>query len=159
MRAKCAIALVPLLAACGVTAGCSSGSGPVARVSDVLNCGRVVDPDATGYLGGGPLTVSRAVGMLTAVQRAGGAVRIPKGRLNNADLGTLDVLAVELMGYSGNKLSADAAAFAQAELSYSPNNLPIDTSYAGPLEKDIAALGQDCPSGLASGAERPDGGS
>lgn len=155
MRAKGAIALVPLLVACGVTAGCSSGSSPVARVSDVLNCGRVVDP--TGY-DEGPLTADRAVALLTELQHADGAASILKGTLSGADLATLDTMAVELMGYSGSKLSDDAEAFAVAELNYSPDGGPVDTSYARPLDNDIAALKQDCPFGLAPGVQRPDGG-
>jgi len=145
MRAKGAIALLPLLVAGGVTAGCSSGGTPVVLVSKVLNCGRVVDLDSTGYLGG-PLTAGRAIGLLTELQRSGGAARIPAGKLDAADRTTLDIVAIDLLGYSGSKLSDDATAFARTELSYSPNSGgPVDTSYAGPLEGAIAVLAQDCP--------------
>jgi hypothetical protein len=145
MRAKGAIALLPLLVACGVTAGCSSGGTPAVLVSKVLNCGRVVDLDSTGYLGG-PLTAGRAIGLLTELQRSGGAARIPAGKLDAADRTTLDIVAIDLLGYSGSKLSDDATTFARTELSYSPNSGgPVDTSYARPLEGDIAVLAQDCP--------------
>ena len=145
MRATGAIALLPLLVACGVTAGCSSGGPTRVHVSNALNCGRVVDQDNTGYLGG-PLTVRRAVGMLTKVQRSGGAARIHAGKLNPADRTTLDIVAIDLLGYSGSKLSDDAAAFARSELSYSPNtDGPVNKSYARPLESGIAALARDCP--------------
>lgn len=146
MRAKSAAALLPLLVACGVTAGCASGGGPVARVSEVLSCGRVVDADATGYLSG-PLTAGRAIALLSGLRHADGATRIPTGKLTKADRGTLDLMAVELMGYSGSKLSDDAEAFARAELRYSPDGSPVDTSYARPLEGGIAAMERDCPPG------------
>jgi hypothetical protein len=158
MRARCAVALVPLLVACGVTAGCSPRGGLAARSGTALDCGMVVDPDPTGYLGGRPLTAGRAVAMLTEWQRAAGAARIAKGTLSTADRRTLDTVAVELLGYSGNKLSADATAFARAELDYSPNGLPPDTAYARLLEDDIAALDYDCPSGPEPGVQHPDGG-
>jgi hypothetical protein len=145
MRAKSAIALVPLLVACGVTAGCAAAARPVAGVSTRLNCGMVVDPDRTGYLGGAPLTTSRAVAMLTEPRPAGRAARIASGTLSGTERRTLDIVAMELIGYSGNKLSADAAAFAQAELNYSPAWLPVDTAYARPLVGGIAALERDCP--------------
>ena len=38
-------------------------------------------------------------------------------------------MAVELMGYSGSKLSDDAQAFAVAEENYNPDG-PVDASYA-----------------------------
>ena len=151
MRAKGATALLPLLVACGVTAGCSSGDAPAAQVSPVvqvskaLSCGQVVDPDSTGYLGG-PLTAGRAIGLLTELQRSGGAARIPAGKLDAADRTTLDIVAIDLLGYSGSKLSDDATAFAMTELSYAPDSgAPVDTSYARPLEGDIAVLARDCP--------------
>jgi hypothetical protein len=145
MRANGAIALLPLLIAGGVTAGCSSGGPPAVHVSNALNCGRVVDQDNTGYLGG-PLTVKRAITLLTKVQRSGGAARIHTGKLNAADRATLDLVAIDLLGYSGSKLSDDAAAFARSELSYSPNaGGPVDKSYARPLVSGIAALAKDCP--------------
>lgn len=144
MRAKGAIALLPLLVACGVTDGCSSGGTPVVQVSKALNCGQVVDQDNTGYLGG-PLTAGRAIGLLTELQRSGGA-RIPEGKLGAADQTTLDIVAIDLLGYSGSKLSDDAMAFARTELSYAPDSGgPVDTSYARLLEGDIAVLAQDCP--------------
>ena len=43
--AKAAIALLPLLVASGLTAGCSSGAAPALPVSNSLSCGRVVDQD------------------------------------------------------------------------------------------------------------------
>lgn len=145
MKAKGAIALLPLLVGSGVTGGCSSGDVPVAQVSNALNCGRVVDRDNTGYLGG-PLTAGRAIVLLTKVQRSGGGARIHAGKLNAADRTTLDIVAIDLLGYSGSKLSDDAAAFARAELSYSPNvSGPVDKSYARLVERGIAALAKDCP--------------
>jgi hypothetical protein len=153
------IALLPLLVACGVTAGCSPGARPVAGAGRSLNCGMVVDPDVTGYLGGRPLTTGRAVAMLTGLRHAGWAAGLAAGTLSATDRNTLDTVAMELIGYSGNKLSADATAFAHAEFDYSPDDLPVDTSYALPLEGAIAALEQDCPAGLAPGIQHPDGGS
>ena len=145
MRGNGAIALLPLLVACGTAAGCSSGAPPAAHVSTALNCGRVVDQDNTGYLGG-PLTAKRAIALLTKVQRSGGAARIHAGKLNAADRTTLDIVAIDLLGYSGSKLADDAGAFARSELSYSPNaGGPVDKSYAGPLEGGIAVLAKDCP--------------
>jgi hypothetical protein len=163
MRARSAIALVPLLAACAVTAGCAAAARPAAgdtaaRVSTTLNCGMVVDPDATGYLGGGPLTAGRAVAMLTGLRHADWTARVARGTLSSAERRTLDVVAMELIGYSGNRLSADAAAFAQAELNYSPDDLPADTAYARPLTAGIAALERDCPSALVPGGHRLAGG-
>jgi hypothetical protein len=150
MTTRCAVALVPLLVACGLAAGCSSGTGPVAGVSDALHCGRVVDP--TGYRGG-PLTVDRAVALLTGMQRAGGAARLRRGTPGAAEISTLDTMAVELMGYSGTRVSDDAAAFAQAELNYNPEG-PVDASYATPLDGDIRALQRDCPAGMRLGTGR-----
>ena len=145
MRANGAIALLPLLVACGVTAGCSSDGPARVHVSNALNCGRVVDQDNTGYLGG-PLTAKRAIALLAKVQRSGGAARIHAGKLNAADRTTLDIVAVDLLGYSGNKLSDDAGAFARSELSYSPHaGGSVDKSYARPLESSIAVLAKDCP--------------
>lgn len=156
MRVKGAAALIGLLAACGATAGCAPGGGPVAQVREVLSCGRVVDADATGYLGG-PLTAGRAIGLLSALRQADGAARVATGKLSGADRGTLDVMAVELMGYSGSRLSGDAQAFARAEFGYSPNGSPPDTSYARPLEHDIVALERDCPPAQAAGVQRAKG--
>ena len=157
MRAKGVIALLPLLVASGVTAACSSGSSgaaPAALVSNALSCGRVVDQDNTGYLGG-PLTAGREIALLTGLERAGGAARISAGTLDAADRGILDLAGIDLLGYSGSKLSGDAAAFARAELSYSANSGdPVDTSYARPLESGIAVLAKDCPLGLAP-TQRP----
>ena len=154
MRAKGAIALLPLLVAPGVTVGCSSGAAPVAPVSNPLSCGRVVDQDNTGYLGG-PLTAGREIALLTGLERAGGAARISAGKLDAADRSTLDLVGVDLLGYSGSKLSGDATAFARAELSYSASSGdPVDTSYAQPLESGIAVLAKDCPLGLALDARR-----
>ena len=149
MTAKRAIALMPLLLACGPVAGCGSGTGAVAAVSTVLNCGRVVDP--TGYQEE-PLTVDRAIGLLTEMELADGATSIPRGRPDYAETSTLDVMAVELMGYSGNRLSDDAEAFAQAELNYNPDG-PVETSFARPLEGDIAILDRDCPDGMRLGRQ------
>jgi hypothetical protein len=158
MRARGAIALLPLLVACGVTAGCSPGDPTVPRASQVLNCGRVVDEDASGYLGG-PLTAERAIGLLIAVQRSGGAARIPTGKLSGPDRSTLYIVAVDLIGYSGSKLSDDATAFARAELSYDPDSgAPVDTSYGRSVELGINALARDCPYRLAPGVQRTDGG-
>jgi hypothetical protein len=146
MTDKRASALVPLLVACGLAAGCASapGTGSVVRVSNVLNCGRVIDP--TGYRHG-PLTANRAIALLTESQLSGGAAAISTGTPSRAEISTLDLMAVELMGYSGNKLSDDAEAFATAELSYHPYSL-IEAAYARPLDNDIAALERDCPDGM-----------
>jgi hypothetical protein len=149
MTDKRASALVPLLVACGLAAGCASGTGSVVRVSNVLNCGRVVDP--TGYQHR-PLTANRAIALLTEMQLAGGAAAIARGTPSSAEISTLDLTAVELIGYSGSKLSDDAEAFAQAELSYHPYSL-IETSYARPLDNDIAALERDCPDGTELGRQ------
>ena len=152
MRAKGVIALLPFLVASGVTAGCSTGAAPVVPVSNALTCGRVVDQDNTGYLGG-PLTAGREIALLTGLERAGGAARISAGKLDATDRATLDLVGIDLLGYSGSKLSNDATAFAQAELSYSANSGdPVDTSYARPLESGIAVLAKDCPAGPAPAA-------
>lgn len=155
MRARCAIALVPLLVTCAATAGCSPGGGQAPRVAVTLSCGMVVDPDATGYFGA-PLTAARAVETLTELER-GAAAAITKGTLSSTDRRTLDAMAAELIGFSGNKLSDDAAAFVKAELAYSPAYLPVDTSYARPLEADIADLERDCPPAPERGVQRPGG--
>ena len=158
MRAKGAIALLPLLVASGVTVGCSSGAVPVAPVSNPLSCDRVVDQDNTGYLGG-PLTAGREIALLTGLEQAGGAARISAGKLDAADRSTLDLVGVDLLGYSGSKLAGDATAFARAELSYSASSGdPVDTSYAQPLESGIAVLAKDCPLGPAPGVQRPGSG-
>jgi hypothetical protein len=147
--AKRAVALLPLLLACGLVAGCGPSTGSAAAVSNVLNCGRVVDP--LGYRNG-PLTVNRAIGLLTEMQLAGGAASIPRGRPSGTETSTLDLMATELMGYSGSKLSDDAESFAQAELNYNPDG-PVATSYARPLDRDIAALERDCPDGMKLGRQ------
>ena len=67
-------------------------------------------------------------------------------------------MAGELMGYSGSKLSDDAAAFAHDEEDYNPEG-PIDISYAQPLDNDIVALGRDCPDGEKLGLQWRNGGS
>ncbi len=59
-------------------------------------------------------------------------------------------MAVELMGYSGSRLSDDAEAFAVAELNYNPGG-PVDASYAPPLDEDILGLQRDCPDGARLG--------
>jgi hypothetical protein len=157
MRARCAIALVPLLVAGGVTAGCSPAASPVVRASAALSCGSVLDPDPSGYFGG-PLTTGGAVALLSAVQRSEGKAGIAKGTLSSHDRRTLDTLAAELVGFAGNKLSSDAAKFASAEVNYSPAGLPVVTAYARSLEVDIAALERDCPSRNEPGVQRPSGG-
>jgi hypothetical protein len=59
-------------------------------------------------------------------------------------------MAVELMGYSGSRLSADAEAFAVAELNYDPAG-QVDASYAQRLDADILGLQRDCPDGARLG--------
>ena len=148
---KCAVTLVVSLVASGMITGCGYGI-PAARSGgpapgNVLTCGSVLD--STGYKRG-PLTTDLAVAYLTDMQLAGGAARIPRGTPTSADTGTLDTMAVELMGYSGSKLSGDAESFAQAELNYNPSG-PVDTSYARSLNQDILALQRDCPGGAKLG--------
>jgi hypothetical protein len=147
-------ALAALLAVAGfvagVIAGCdygvpSAGPGPAPR--NILTCGRVVDP--TGYKQG-PLTANLAIASLTAMPLAAGTAGIAGGKPASADAGTLDTMAVELMGYSGTRLAADAQAFAATEFRYNPDG-PVDTAYAGPLDQNIRALQRDCPSGLRLG--------
>ena len=149
MRTKRTIVVVPLLAACGAVAGCASTPTPAAPASNPITCGTVVD--STGYLGG-PLTPGLAIASLVTMLRTGGAVRILKGTPSSTETGTLDVMAVELIGYSGNKLSTDAEAFAEAEVDYNPDG-PVETSFARPLEGDIATLGRDCPDGMRLGRQ------
>ncbi|MGH3263451.1 MAG: hypothetical protein ACRDNS_15825 [Trebonia sp.] len=158
---KRAIAVLPLLIATGVTIGCDSGVGPAAAganqaaaVDNVLRCGSVVDD--TGF-NGRPLTTGLAIALLTEMQLAGGAVSIPRGKPTTAVIGTLDTMAVELMGYSGSRLSDDAEAFAVAEENYHPNG-PVDASYARPLEREVAALQRDCPDGRRLGRQWHDAG-
>jgi hypothetical protein len=153
MAVKLAITLALSLATSGVVAGCAPGDGPATAGGAppapgiALTCGSVVD--STGYENG-PLTANLAVASLTAMQLAGGAASISRGRPTGAVTRTLDVMSVELMGYAGSKLSADAQAFAVAELNYNPDG-PVDTSYARPLEAGILALESDCPDGTRLG--------
>jgi hypothetical protein len=157
MTAKRAVALVPLLVAACVAAGCDAGglaatggSRAAAMVGNVLTCGRVLD--STGYKGG-PLTTDLAIASLTEMQLTAGAASIPRGTSTPAVTNTLDTMAVELMGYSGNRLSDDAQAFAVAEINYNPDG-PVEPSYARPLDQAIAALQRDCPDGLRLGRQR-----
>jgi len=154
MRTKSTIVLVPLLAACGTLAGCASVPPPAAPASNPITCGTVVDP--TGYLGG-PLTPGLAIASLATMLRSGGAARIPQGTPSGAETSLLDVMAVELIGYSGNKLSGDAEAFARAELAYNPDG-PVEASYARPLDNDIRALERDCPDGAKLGVRQQNAG-
>jgi hypothetical protein len=161
MRIRCAIALVPLLIASWVLAGCDSGASPAAvgenqaaAVRNVLTCGKVVD--STGYENG-PLTTDLAIASLTEMQLADVAASIPRGTPTATDTRTLDTMAVELMGYSGSKLSDDAQAFAVAEENYNPDG-PVDASYAPGLGRDILALQRDCPAGLRLGRQWRDTG-
>ena len=149
MSALAALLAVAGLVA-GVIAGCdygvpSAGPGPAPR--NILTCGRVVDP--TGYKQG-PLTANLAIASLTAMPLAAGTTGIAGGKPTSADVDTLDTMAVELMGYSGTRLAADAQAFAATEFNYNPDG-PVDTAYAGPLVQNIRALQRDCPSGLRLG--------
>ena len=162
MTIKYAVALVLSLAGSGLIAACGSGSGPAAAGGSepaapgiVLKCRSVVD--STGYKNG-PLTTDLAIAFLTKTQLAADAASIPRGRPTHAVTRTLDVMAVELMGYSGSKLSDDAQAFAVAEENYDPDG-PVDTSYARPMSRDILALERDCPAGMRLGRRWRDGGS
>ena len=168
MTAKRAVALVPVLVAACAVAGCdaggvaaasgtqaaasgtqaaASGTQAAAIVGNVLTCGRVLDP--TGYKGG-RLTTDLAIASLTEMQLTAGAASIPRGTPTPAVTSTLDTMAVELMGYSGSRLSDDAQAFAVAEMNYNPDG-PVAASYARPLDQDITALQRDCPDGLRLG--------
>jgi hypothetical protein len=156
MTIRYAIALVLSLAGSCMTAGCGSGIGPAAAgggipapAGIVLKCHTVVD--STGYENG-PLTADLAIASLTRMELASGASSIPRGRPTTADASTLDTMAVELMGYSGSKLSDDAQAFAVAEENYNPDG-PVDTSYARPLNGDIVTLERDCPAGMRLGRQ------
>jgi len=159
MTTRSAITLAVVLATSGLTAagliawsgsgGPAAGGGPATVAGNVLRCGSVVDP--TGYEQG-PLTTNLAVAFLTELGLTGGTRDIPSGRPTSADTSTLDTMAVELMGYSGSRLSDDAEAFAVAELNYNPGG-PVDTSYARPLDTDILALQRDCPDGMRLGAQ------
>lgn len=154
MTTKSASALAALLAVSGLVAGVivgcdygvpSAGPGPPPR--NVLTCGRVVDP--TGYKQG-PLTANLAIASLTAIPPAGGAAGIAGGRPARAVARTLDIMAAELMGYSGSRLADDAQAFAVTEFNYNPAG-PVDAAYARPLDQKIRALQRDCPRGLRLG--------
>jgi hypothetical protein len=156
MTTKSAITGVLLLAAAGLIAGCGPGAGlaavdgsQAAAAGNVLRCGKVVD--STGY-DRGPLTADLAVASLTEMQLTDWAASIPSGRPTSADTSTLDTMAVELMGYSGSKLSDDAQAFAVAEENYNPDG-PVDASYAQLLDRDIRALQRDCPDGVRLGRQ------
>jgi hypothetical protein len=162
MTIKHAVALVLSLAGSCLITACGSGSGPAAAGGSeppapgvILKCRSVVD--STGYKNG-PLTTDRAIASLTETQLAAGAASTPRGRPTRAVARTLDVMAVELMGYSGSKLSDDAQAFAVAEENYNPDG-PVDTSYAQPMSRDILALERDCPAGMKLGRRWRDGGS
>jgi hypothetical protein len=154
MTIKYAVALVLSLAGCGLTAACGSGTGPAtaggnepAAPGIVLKCRSVLD--STGYKNG-PLTTDLAIASLTKVQLAAEAASNPRGKPTRAVTRTLDVMAVELMGYSGSKLSDDAQAFAVAEENYHPDGA-VDTSYAQPVSRDTVALERDCPAGMRLG--------
>jgi hypothetical protein len=154
MTIRYAIGLVLSLAGSCMTAGCGSGIGPAAAgggipapAGIVLKCHTVVD--STGYENG-PLTADLAIASLTRMELASGASSIPRGRPTTADASTLDTMAVELMGYSGSRLSADAEAFAVAELNYHPGG-PVDASYARRLDTGILGLQRDCPDGMRLG--------
>jgi hypothetical protein len=159
MTTRSALALAVVLAtsglaASGMIAGCGHGSpadvgGRAAAAGNVLRCGSVVD--STGYKRG-PLTANLAVALLTHLRLTGGTGDIPSVRPTRADTSTLDTMAVELMGYSGSKLSADAQAFAVAELNYHPGSR-VDISYAQRLDTAILALQRDCPDGMRLGAQ------
>jgi hypothetical protein len=148
MTTKTASALAALLAVAGlvvgVIAGCDYGvpaGGRDAAPRNILTCGRVVD--STGYKQG-PLTANLAIASLTAIPLAAG------GKPTSADVDTLDTMAVELMGYSGTRLAADAQAFAVAEFHYHLVGR-VNAAYARPLDQTIRALQRDCPSGLRLG--------
>ena len=159
MPTRSAITLAALLAASGlavaglIAAGDYGTPPAAATVSNVLRCGTVVDP--TGYHRG-PLTASLAVALLTGTRLTAGArltagvAGIPGGRPTRADASTLDTMAVELMGYSGSRLSADAEAFAVDELNYDPDG-QVDASYARRVDADILGLQRDCPDGARLG--------
>lgn len=159
MTSKRAIIVVASLVASGMIAGCDYGvpaaaSGGTAAPGNVLRCSSVVD--STGYKHG-PLTTDLAVAYLTDMQLTGGGARISRGKPTAADTSTLDTTAVELMGFSGSKLSGDAEAFAQAELNYNPDG-PVYTSYARPLDLAILLLQRDCPDGAQLGRQWRAGG-
>jgi hypothetical protein len=160
MPTRSTIKLTALLAACGLAVAGLIATGDygtppaaAAAVSNVLRCGSVVDP--AGYKNG-PLTASLAVALLGGTrltadtQLTAGVAGIPGGRPSLADASTLDTMAVELMGYSGSRLSADAQAFAVDELNYDPSG-PVDPSYAQRLDADILGLQRDCPDGARLG--------
>jgi len=151
MKSKYAVALVPSLIASAVIAGCASSPGPAAAelTSNALTCSTVVD--STGYRNG-PLSVGLAIAELTDMQLTDGSVNLPRGRPSAADTGLLDTMSVELVGYSGSTLSADATAFVIAEDNYNPEG-PVETAYARPLDDDIAALQRDCPAATALGEQ------
>jgi hypothetical protein len=158
MTTKSATALAALLVAAGTITGCGygtpAGDGQAAAAGGVLECGSVVDP--AGY-NRGPLTTDLAVAFLTGTRLAGGAATMSSGPPGGADASTLDTMAVELMGYSGSRLSEDAQAFAVAELNYNPGG-PVDASYAGTVTGAILALQRDCPDGLRLGLRWRQGG-
>jgi hypothetical protein len=152
MPTRSAITLAALLAASGLTVAGLIATGDygtppaAAAASNVLRCGTVVDP--TGY-NRGPLTADLAVALLSGTRLSAetqltGVAGIPGGRPTRADASTLDTMAVELMGYSGSRLSADAEAFAVAELNYDPAG-QVDASFAQRLDAAILGLQRDCP--------------
>lgn len=156
MMTRPAITVTALLTAAGLAAaglvasgdyGVPAGHGGAAAAVRTLHCGSVVD--STGYRQG-PLTASLAVASLTAMPLAGAAAGISGGRPTSADASTLDTMAVELMGYSGSKLAADAQAFAASEVGYNPAG-PVNPAYARPLDAGIRALQRDCPGGARLG--------
>jgi hypothetical protein len=149
MKTNYAMALVSSLVASAVIAGCASSPVPTAAelASNALTCNAVVD--STGY-DSGPLTVGLAIAELTEMQLTDGTVNLPHGSPSAADTNLLDTMSVELVGYSGNTLSADTTAFVIAEDNYNPEG-PVDTAYAKPLDDDISALQHDCPAAAALG--------
>lgn len=166
MPTRSAIALTVVLAASGLTVAGVIATGDygtppaAAAVSNALRCDSVVDP--TGYKQG-PLTADLAVALLTDTKLTtdtrltAGVTGIPGGRPSSADARTLDTMAVELMGYSGSRLSGDAQAFAVSELNYDPGG-PVDATYAQQLNADIVSLQRDCPDGARLGLRWKRGG-
>ncbi len=122
----------------------SSAPTPSASPSPLLTCSTLIPGDTNSA--GTPLTAVDVIANLDAVFGTQ-LVAIEQGNLSDTSYSVLFEAGSSFSGYSGNKLSADAAQFSQDENEYLPdaNQTEIDTSYVGAMLKDDIKLTADCP--------------
>jgi hypothetical protein len=119
-----------------------------------LTCGTKVGTSQAGT----PLTVTQMIANLDAVFRTD-TTALDQGIVSDNASNVLIGAAMGIGGYSGNKLSNDAAQFSQDEAAYNPGPDPseVNTSAATAMLGDILTLTADCPKaykisqGLAGG--------